>query len=155
MSKIITGGEISNIFHFLNIKYTNPARGILDFCKQKFFGPSYASNETYTVCTPCNTPGILRNTPKTLPNTLRTLRNTPRTLRNTHTEHCAIHIAYCATHLGHCATHLGYYVTHPGHYATELRHTRAIQQWNRNCFANLNKSKNKTTTCTNLKVVPT
>ena len=25
--------------------YTNPARGILDFCKQKFFGPSNASNK--------------------------------------------------------------------------------------------------------------
>ncbi len=33
------------IFH---LKYTNPARGILDFCKQQFFGPSNASNKPYT-----------------------------------------------------------------------------------------------------------
>ncbi len=26
-----------------NEKYTNPARGILDFCKEKFFGPPHAS----------------------------------------------------------------------------------------------------------------
>ncbi len=37
----------------LILKYTNPARGILDFCKQKFFGPSNASNKPYTACTPC------------------------------------------------------------------------------------------------------
>ncbi len=34
-------------------KYTNPTRGILDFCKQQFVGPSYAAkgqedHETYT-----------------------------------------------------------------------------------------------------------
>ena len=28
-------------------KYTNPARGILDFCKQKFSGPSNSSNKPY------------------------------------------------------------------------------------------------------------
>ena len=33
-------------------KYTNPVRSILDFCKQKS-GPSHASNELSTACTPC------------------------------------------------------------------------------------------------------
>ncbi len=28
----------------LKLKYTNPAKGILYFCKQKLFGPSYAFN---------------------------------------------------------------------------------------------------------------
>ncbi len=29
-------------------KYTNPARGILDFCKQKFFRPSFAATGPYS-----------------------------------------------------------------------------------------------------------
>ena len=38
---------------FYKKKYTNPARGILELCKQKFFSPTNAYNETYTACTPC------------------------------------------------------------------------------------------------------
>ena len=81
-------------------KYTNPARGILDFCKQKFYRPLLCSPWTlymysmYTSChelTVCNTPGTLHNTGRTLCNTPRTLRNTPRSLRKTSRIFCALH----------------------------------------------------------------
>ncbi len=69
---------------FCTVKYTNPARGILDFCKQKFYRPllcrPWALNSMYTQCYEATT---LQTTPRTLSNTLKTLRNTPRSLRNT------------------------------------------------------------------------
>ena len=60
---------------FMN-KYTNPARGILDFCKQKFYRPLLCSlralSSMYTQCYEVTT---FHTTPRTLSNTLRTLRN--------------------------------------------------------------------------------
>ena len=75
----------------INTMYTNPARGILDFCKQKFYRLLLCSPWTLNyIYTPYfevrilhNIPQILRSTLRTLNNTPRTLRNTPRTLRNT------------------------------------------------------------------------
>ena len=72
-------------------KYTNPARGILDFCQQKFYWPLLCSSWTlYFMYAPCyevtimhNTPEILRNKRRTLRNKRRTLRNKWRTFRNT------------------------------------------------------------------------
>ena len=82
-------------------KYTNPALGIIDFCKQKFCRPLLCSQWTlyYTLCYEvgalhnytltthlghCTTPPGNCTTPRTLHNTLRILRNIPGTLRNTH-----------------------------------------------------------------------
>ncbi len=69
-------------------KYTNPARGILDFCKQKFYRPLPCS--PWTLYTLCNGVRTLHSTPRTSRSTLwafcntpRSLRNTPRKLRNT------------------------------------------------------------------------
>ncbi len=75
-------------------KYTNPARGILDFCKQKFYQPLPCSprplysmyNLCYGVRTLHSTPRTLHNHGNTLwtfCNTPRSLGNTPRKLRNT------------------------------------------------------------------------
>ncbi len=75
------------------IKYNNPARGILDFCKQKFYRP--------LLCSPW---------------TLH-FRYTPCYELRTHPEHCATQLTYCETHLGHCATYLDHCATHPEHCA--------------------------------------
>ena len=64
-------------------KYTNPARGIIYFCKQKFYRPLICSPWTlHFLCTPCYEVRTLRNTHRALRNTPRALHNTPRTLRN-------------------------------------------------------------------------
>ncbi len=67
------------------LKYTNPARGILDFCKQKFYRPLLYSPWTlhsmYTLCYEVRT---LHNRPRTMHSTLRAFCNTPRSLHNTH-----------------------------------------------------------------------
>ncbi len=65
---------------YLNHKYTNPARGILDFCKQKFYLPLLFSQ--WTLYLMLWSRDIAQYSP-TLRNTLRTLRNTHSMLRNT------------------------------------------------------------------------
>ncbi len=76
--------SVISVYIIFPSKYTNPARGIIDFCKQKFYRPLLCSPWTlYSMYTPCYEVRILHVTPRTVCNTPRILCNTPRTLRNT------------------------------------------------------------------------
>ncbi len=115
-------------------KYTYLARGILDFCKQKFERPLLCNPWTlYSIYTQCyemrtlpSTLWMFCNTPRSLCNTARKLRNTRDIAQHTqdvaqptwdivqHIWVIAQHAQEIAQHPGHCATYPGYCVTHLG-----------------------------------------